>query len=98
MPKPTAQKSPSVRTLRRRFLSEQKPTIGAPLTPEELKKLRELTDAAAKSNLMLIEAGERVLHIRCALSGAEADYSTVRASNQKLHAEIAPLLHRLPTV
>lgn len=94
----STKKSPSLRTLCRQFLAALKPTANAPLSPEEFKKLHDLVEQATKSNHDLIGCGEFVNKIRCALSAAEADLITSRTDNQKLHAEIAPLLNRLPTV
>lgn len=94
-PKTAPRKAPSVSTLRRRFLAEQKVTDEGPLSGEEIKRLHELTEAASKSNHRLIDAGERLNNIRCAQCAAEMEFADTLKENHAIHGEIAPLLHRL---
>lgn len=60
--------------------------------------MHDLVDIASKSNHALVEAGDRVIHCREMLRQAEEHLVTTRNENQAIHAEIAPLFHRLPTV
>jgi len=80
---------------RQSFLDEQKPVPG-PLTLEETQRLHEMVEAASKSNHALIESGFRVQNLRESLVIAETEHANQRHENEKLHAAMAPLLHRLP--
>lgn len=57
-----------------------------------------MVEIANKSNHELVEAGFKVTHCRDMLRDAEAQFLVARNENQAIHAEIAPLFHRLPTV
>lgn len=67
-----------------------------PLTPEEGELLHKLVDAAAIHNHDLVRAGIALDEARKRLREAESEYAEERAENQRIHAELAPLLHRLP--
>lgn len=96
----TPQKSPSLRTLRRQFLAAQKvePVSDQPLSPEELENARNLIHEAHKSNILLVDAGAELQAARAAVQQAKANLTEARNTNSRIHAELAPLLKRLPTV
>lgn len=99
-------KAPSQRSLRRKFLAEQKPTAQAPLqrlSDEESTRLYDLIDDANESNHRLLRHASSLDAARDALDQAkknveeaEATLAATRAENQRIHAEMAPLFHRLP--
>jgi hypothetical protein len=91
-------KAASSRTLRRQFLAALKPSASEPLSLEEHQKLHELVEIANKSNHELVEHGFKVNQCREMLKEAEAKLAATRKENQAIHADIAPLFHRLPTV
>lgn len=105
MPAKSKSKTPSLRTLRRRFLAEQKVVNDAPAQPlchNERCTLLDLIDEAHASNRLLVEDSRDLDEARDAfaiaktnLEIAEADLANERATNQRLHAEMAPLFHRL---
>lgn len=105
MPAKPKSKTPSLRTLRRRFLAKQKPVKEAPAQPlchNERCTLLDLIDDAHASNRRLVEDSRELDEARDAfaiaktnLEIAEADLANERATNQRLHAEMAPLFHRL---
>jgi hypothetical protein len=66
------------------------------LTAEERENALTLTHEAYKSNLSLIEAGTALDAAHREVGAAELNLRLVRADNRRLHAELAPLLHRLP--
>jgi len=102
---PAKSKTPSLRTLRRRFLAEQKPVKDAPAEPlshNERCELLNHIDDACSSNRRLVENSKDLEDARHAfaiaktnLEIAEADLAQERVSNQQIHAAMAPLFHRL---
>lgn len=105
MPAQSKSKTPSLRTLRRRFLAEQKPVKDASqgkLSADERSKLFDLIDDAQSSNHRLLADSADLEEARAAFDVAkrnveiaEADLANTRAENQRIHAEMAPLFHRL---
>ena len=88
---------------RRYFLAEPKP-MPEPLSSTERSELFDLMDDAHASNHRLLNADRELIEARDAfavakgnLEIAEADLAHERAENQRLHAKLAPLFHRLTT-
>ncbi len=69
-----------------------------PLTQDEIKLLHDLITEAEKGNHNLVEQGHAVEHLRMCVRQAEAGFEAARKHAAEIHAKIAPLLHRLPTV
>ena len=100
-----AKKSPSLRTLRRKFLAEQKVENAEPLNSNEYNDLYNKMEALEASNLVLIQASQALDELRgelieaeLALAEAETELRAAREQNQTALREVAPLLNRLPTV
>ena len=101
----TKSKTPSVQSLRRKFIAEQQPTTEAPLkrlSDEERARFYDLIDEAHQSNNLLLlhasslEVGRDALELaKQKLEASVTEMAAVRAENQLIHAEMAPLFHRL---
>jgi len=78
--------------------SSRKTTIIKPLRSDEYIELAGKMDRVNNLNNGLIDASQTVDEKRAELAAAEEDLITVRAEHQTALQELAPLLHRLPTV
>jgi|GEM_PF-2826353 len=103
--KKTAKKEPSLRTLRRRFLAEQKTVNLDPLRPDEYTELHAKMERLQESNHELLIASLGVdqcrtdlIETELALQEAEDHLRGVKEEHQTAMREIAPLLNRLPSV
>ena len=74
-----------------------------PLTHNERSALFDLIDMAHKTNHQLLDAGRELEIARDAMEEAQKNLElaegrmrAVRAENSAIHADLAPLLHRLP--
>ena len=101
----SAKKSPSLRTLRRKFLAEQKIVPSDPLRPDEYEELQgkmgrlaTLNDSLIKYSQDVDERRVELLAAEAALHQAEADLRALKEEHQTAMREAAPLLNRLPTV
>ena len=103
---PAKSKTPRLQSLRRKFIAEQSATVKAPqerLSDEESTRLYDLIDDAKESNHRLLRHAASLDACRDAfeqakinVETAEAELAETRAENQRIHAEMAPLFHRLP--
>lgn len=74
------------------------PNAPVPLNDTEYSRLEVLIAQSADSNIDLFNAAKDVGRLRMHLDSAEDELKRAKAQNIKIHAEMAPLLHRLPTV
>ncbi len=84
--------------------AEKKPKPAEPLNAAERSELFDLIDDAHSSNHRLLtdsreleEARDAFAIAKVNLEIAEADLVNERAENQRIHAKLAPLFHRLTT-
>lgn len=93
-------KTPAKPRLRKVAMPEIKP-----LSVDDFTTLHDLLQDAHDSNLRLVSDGQDLENARCRLRVAEAELRAAelvmtdeRERNANIHTQLAPLLHRLPTV
>ncbi|MHB1079797.1 MAG: hypothetical protein ACYC67_10355 [Prosthecobacter sp.] len=78
--------------------SSRKTTVIKPLRNDEYAALAEKSERANTLHLQVIDTSQAVDEMRAELAKEEAHLRELRAEHQTALREVAPLLHRLPTV
>lgn len=73
-------------------------TGNTPLNREEFALLSKLVGEASESNKRLVEFALDLSTSQKALDEAETQYADEMAMNADIHAQLAPLFHRLPAL